>query len=740
MTTPTGDRADRRAAWARPVAAVVATGPVVLALGVAVAWPGAGHGLHAWWPASAPAAVAVAVVASGSSLRGQAVRPLLLVGVLLAVGFGGPVARLLAERAPSPAVGWALADVAHAVVAGLVLASGSGLRLRTVPDVGRLAAAAVGGALVAGAIAVTVDPPALPGPVGSPFVEIVASRAAALLLLAPLAMRLPPRSGPTSRGVGALLWVLVLGTTAVVSAPWSGSSLMFLPAALLVVAALVQSPRTTTVQTAVVGVVLAGSAAAGAGPFGDPATVPDAVLPTFLAVVVVTVLLVVLAVAARDSALRTLDDRRRFDRAVLDGVSAGVLATDARGRVVLRNAAYRASTGDRSPDAGDAVRSSEQDLMARALDGEDLRGIHIRSGGDAPRELVADARPLRGPGTEVLGAVATFADVTDERVVLGRLREAITFHDAVLAASPDVIFITDVATHRVVWASGTVEPTLGYTPSQVVELDRAARLNIVHPDDVDALHETDDAAARLRDGEVRTVRVRMSNDRGDLRWMSRRVTPFTRDADGRVVQLLGVARDVTDVVAVEQRLTDAANRDPLTGLLNRRALLDRLGVLVARASDVDATPTPVLFCDLDGFKAVNDSLGHAAGDELLTTVAQRIVSSLRDGDTPARAGGDEFVLLLEPYLARPSETRADVLGRARAVARRILDTVSRPVEVQGARLAVTVSIGIALVRPGIGPGEVLRDADAAMYRAKATGKNRLHVFEVAPERGTPHRA
>jgi diguanylate cyclase (GGDEF)-like protein/PAS domain S-box-containing protein len=439
--------------------------------------------------------------------------------------------------------------------------------------------------------------------------------------------------------------------------------------------------------------------------------------------------------------LRALDGIRRFDRAVLDGVSSGVLVTDARGRVVLRNAAYRTSADTGSAESAGAMRPSEQDLMRRALGGEDLQGIHFRSGpDDAPRALVADARPLRSVDGELLGAVATFADVTDERMVQGRLREAIAFHDAVLAASPDVIFITDVATHRVVWASGTVEPTLGYTPSQVVELDRASRLNLVHPEDIDAMHKTDDAAAGLDDGEVRTVRVRMSNDRGDLRWMSRRVTPFTRNADGRVVELLGVARDVTDAVEVEQRLTDAANRDPLTGLLNRRALLDRLGVLVARASDAEAPPTPVLFCDLDGFKAVNDSLGHAAGDQLLTTVAQRIVSSLRDGDTPARAGGDEFVLLLEPHLARPAETRADVLGRARTVARRILDAVSRPVEVQGTRLAVTISIGIALVRPGIGPGEVLRDADAAMYRAKSTGKNRLHVFEVAPERSRPDRA
>ncbi len=747
MTTLTGDRSDGKAfSWAGPAALVVATGPVVLCLGLAVAWAHTGGtGPAAWWPAAAPAVAAVALAAAGATLRRPAPRPLLLLGVLVGVGLGSLLSRLFAGRDPGLAVGWALADVANAAVTGLVLAAGAGLALRSVEDLVRLACGAVGGAVVAGGIAVLVGAPRLTEVPLSLFWEVAVSRTSAVLLLLPLVMRLPERPTSTFRTETVLLWVLVLAATAVVLCPVGGLPVAFLPAAVLVGAAMRQSPRTTVVQLAVVGVLIAGASSAGVGPFGGPDRESTGVLVlTFLTVGVGMVLMVMLVVTVRDAALRTLADLRRFDHAMLESVAAGVLAGDADGRVVLRNAAYRraAVLSGRGPADGgpEVLLPYEQDLMRRALAGEELRGIHSRAGtDDDPRDLVADARPIRAPDGRLLGAVATFTDVTDERVVQEQLREAITFHDAVLAASPDVIFITDVATHQVVWASGTVEPTLGYTPTEVVELDRASRLNLVHPDDVAALHDTDDAAAGLADGEVRTVRVRMSNDRGELRWMSRRVTPFARDATGRVVELLGVARDVTDMVEVEQRLTDAANRDPLTGLLNRRALLDRLDRLVARAADAGAPPTPVLFCDLDGFKAVNDSLGHAAGDQLLTTVAQRIVSSLREADTPARAGGDEFVLLLEPHTARPAETRADVLGRARTVARRILDAVSRPVDVQGTRMAVTISIGIALVRPGIGPGEVLRDADAAMYRAKSTGKNRLHVFEVAPERSSPDR-
>lgn len=740
MTTVTGEHPDGTVArWTHPLVIVLVPGPLVCCFGVAVAWTGTGGSLAAWWPGAAPATAAVALAAAGASWRRPAPRPLLMLSVLAGVGVGSLVARLVAGRYPQLAVGWALADVAQAVVAGLVLASGAGLRLCSGRDVLRLTAAAVAGASVAGGIAVVVGTPRLAGHPVMLFTEVAASRVSAVLLLVPLLMCLPRRLTRPAPVEAVLLWLLVLAAIALVLVVPGGLPLAFLPAAALVGAALRQSPRATVLQLVIVGVLFAAAAAARVGPFARPGEQPVGVLvQTFLAVGAVTVLTVMLIVTARDSALQASADLRRFDLAVLESVAAGVLACDADGRVVVRNAASRWSApGAGTADAGDDLTPYERDLIRRALSGEEVRGAPAPAAAQEPRDLVADARPIHAPDGRLLGAVATFTDVTDERTVQGRLQDAVTFHDAVLAASPDVIFITDVATHRVVWASGTIEPTLGYTPSQIVELDRASRLNVVHPDDVDALHATDDAAARLRDGEVRTVRVRMSNDRGELRWMARRVTPFTRSADGRVVQLLGVARDVTDVVEVERRLTDAANRDPLTGLLNRRALLDRLAAVVLRARSGESAPTPVLFCDLDGFKAVNDSLGHVAGDELLTTVAHRIVSSLREGDTPARAGGDEFVLLLEPRTARPAETRAEVLARARTVAHRILEAVSRPVEVQGTRLTVTISIGIALVRPGIGPDEVLRDADAAMYRAKSTGKNRLHVFEVAPERRRP---
>jgi diguanylate cyclase (GGDEF)-like protein len=173
-------------------------------------------------------------------------------------------------------------------------------------------------------------------------------------------------------------------------------------------------------------------------------------------------------------------------------------------------------------------------------------------------------------------------------------------------------------------------------------------------------------------------------------------------------------------------LTDARNfaeamhqayHDSLTGLPNRELFVDRLAGALAR-SGRSGQPVGVLFLDLDGFKNVNDSQGHAAGDELLRTVAERLSGSLRSGDTAARFGGDEFAILLEAL--------ADEL-EAQVVADRILEAVREPLELGGEPLRVTASIGIATARDG--DADPLRDADLAMYTAKAGGKDRSAHFK-----------
>ncbi len=173
---------------------------------------------------------------------------------------------------------------------------------------------------------------------------------------------------------------------------------------------------------------------------------------------------------------------------------------------------------------------------------------------------------------------------------------------------------------------------------------------------------------------------------------------------------------LTDAAMVDAAFHQAFH-DSLTGLPNRAAFLDRLDHALAIAERSDAE-VGVLFLDLDRFKTVNDSLGHAAGDELLVAVGERLSSCLRDGDTPARFGGDEFAVLLEGVSGSEE---------AEAVAARVLDAMRRPFTVQGRDLIVSASVGISTATTR--SADVLRDADLAMYRAKTGGRDRLAVFE-----------
>jgi diguanylate cyclase (GGDEF)-like protein/PAS domain S-box-containing protein len=177
-------------------------------------------------------------------------------------------------------------------------------------------------------------------------------------------------------------------------------------------------------------------------------------------------------------------------------------------------------------------------------------------------------------------------------------------------------------------------------------------------------------------------------------------------------------RDVTDRRALEDRLRHDAFHDSLTGLANRALLRERTQHAIARSRRT-GTHVGVVLMDLDGFKAINDSLGHAVGDDVLVSIGQRLATCVRPGDTVARLGGDEFAFLLED-LERPEE--------AEAVADRIIDALAQPIEIGARELIVHASVGIA-VREDEDPAELLRNADVAMYAAKDNGKAQYRWFE-----------
>ncbi|MDB5798724.1 MAG: putative signaling protein [Paucimonas sp.] len=193
-----------------------------------------------------------------------------------------------------------------------------------------------------------------------------------------------------------------------------------------------------------------------------------------------------------------------------------------------------------------------------------------------------------------------------------------------------------------------------------------------------------------------------------------------QSADG-APRLLGFALDINDRKQSELRAQYLASHDALTGLPNRALLQDRLDQAIARARR-SGRLIAIMFLDLDRFKLVNDSFGHKSGDCLLQVMAARLQGAVREGDTVARLGGDEFVILLED-LGRAAE--------ATRVAENVLAALSRPVDLNNHELVVTTSVGITISRKDpVDSNSLLREADIAMYHAKAEGGNRLHYFDA----------
>ena len=192
-----------------------------------------------------------------------------------------------------------------------------------------------------------------------------------------------------------------------------------------------------------------------------------------------------------------------------------------------------------------------------------------------------------------------------------------------------------------------------------------------------------------------------------------------RDQSGHITGFVIVFRDITERKQAEAQLRYSAVHDPLTGLANRALLMDRLDHACEHARRHPEHQFAVLYLDLDGFKAINDSFGHLTGDQALVEVARRLEASLRAEDTVARVGGDEFVILLESI--------SDLRGAAH-VAARIQQNMAAPLALDGRAVAVGISVGIAMHGPDDQQAaDILREADSALYRAKAVRKGRLVI-------------
>jgi diguanylate cyclase (GGDEF)-like protein/PAS domain S-box-containing protein len=266
-------------------------------------------------------------------------------------------------------------------------------------------------------------------------------------------------------------------------------------------------------------------------------------------------------------------------------------------------------------------------------------------------------------------------------------------------------------------ANGMLERVGGYTPGALAGRPLA---ELIDPADRAISQLVAQLATDVRDqGELEHRLLRQD---GSRIWC-RTVLTLVRDEAGAPSHVIGMLEDISDRKRDEEHLVHRTQHDGLTGLPNREHFLDRLRVAVARDDGpAHAAGTAVIFLDLDGFKRVNDSLGHAAGDKLLIAVAERLRDGLRPRDTAARFAGDEFVIIAENVVS---------LDQARQLAIRLGRSIEQPFEVDGRSIAITVSIGVAMTEELDAYAEdVVRSADAAMYEAKAEGRNRVAVGEV----------
>ncbi|MEI8082245.1 MAG: diguanylate cyclase, partial [Actinomycetes bacterium] len=233
--------------------------------------------------------------------------------------------------------------------------------------------------------------------------------------------------------------------------------------------------------------------------------------------------------------------------------------------------------------------------------------------------------------------------------------------------------------------------------------------------------ETDLAVRdRLLRGEAEfdTHEVRMLTASGRVLWAQHSLA-LIRDEHTMPVFYVSQYQDITGARATKLDLQYRAEHDVLTGLINRGQLQDHLVDVLGRLPRAAGVPG-VLFCDLDYFKTINDTYGHASGDYVLRVVAERIEAALREGDEVARLGGDEFVVVLPEVTDMPS---------AIGVAEKVRAAVAHPVPIGTGQVTLTLSVGVALATPGIEARRLLRNADSALYEAKNTGRDRIAVFD-----------
>ena len=310
------------------------------------------------------------------------------------------------------------------------------------------------------------------------------------------------------------------------------------------------------------------------------------------------------------------------------------------------------------------------------------------------------------------GAFAAISDIAAERESLDALQASERRFRAIVDNSSDIIAVLEPDGNWTASDAGTRQ--LGYPKG--FDPDGGV-FSLVHPDDMGIAAEALAEVLDGRRGPMDAIELRLRDIDGEYHFYECVGQNLGNDAD--VGGVVITSRNVDRRKELEVRLARDATHDTLTGLLNRAALMVTLARAIARHARSDL-PLGLLFVDLDRFKQVNDTLGHAAGDAVLIEIARRILATVRETDTVARIGGDEFVVVCEDL---------DSNERALEIADRIVRSVEERVLIGDREAFVGASIGVAFAQAGESPSDLMRDADAAVYRAKREGRSRVERFD-----------
>ena len=322
-----------------------------------------------------------------------------------------------------------------------------------------------------------------------------------------------------------------------------------------------------------------------------------------------------------------------------------------------------------------------------------------------------DCTTERAWSSTEIDILRTVAAMIGGAIMRERYVERLKDANTIVESSPTVLFrLRGDSSLPLIYISHNVT-MYGYEPAAMIASPLFYQA-IIHPDDAPRVMESLTQMA-MKGSKPAVDEFRMRAKDGAYYWLDCRYTPI-RDASGRLLEIEGLLTDITERKKAADEISVLATTDALTGLANRAVFIDRLRQAFAAAKR-GALPFTILYLDLDGFKDINDTLGHSAGDLLLKSVGERLNSCVRETDLVARLGGDEFAVL--------QTNRGDVAS-AGVLAQKIQDALSAPYPLGDTEMRITVSIGISpFISETVGPDEMLAQADIALYRAKDEGRN-----------------